>query len=470
MKRREEEFRVIEALRSELRRGRMDRRQFLTRVMATGFGLAGISAALAACGGGAAPAQQASSSGGAAESSGRALTPTYYDWIPTNHPGVRDVTYSGELNFQIAPVEGFGIERFVTESKAGESTWDIYVGMTPFVEMTQLIEADVIEPWDPYIPKDVLDDLIPSIRDECTINGKLYSWPFLLDVISMGYNSELTDKAGVPDTPPGTWAEYLDRAQQVVDSGAALYGATFDAHGWRSVAPFTHSLTSDVYTSEGRFDFNHDAVVEALLLMEKIMKVSHPDILLEGASDGGVNGTPDEVTFAARKVAYYTKYQNAPLRFAANWPDPDKLRLGALPKFEGGEGSTVFWTTGCGLFKHGKNKEAAADYLKNLTSDPQIWQDSIGGTETGHAGHLPPYQSIYADWNSNRPDWLLPFVGLIRDQLDVAKAITNHLVGLSQFQIGKPHWEEYLTGEESDPKVALKNTWDAVTAELEKSG
>jgi multiple sugar transport system substrate-binding protein len=57
------------------------------------------------------------------------------------------------------------------------------VGQTPFVEMTAMIEADVIEPWDNYIPKDVLDDLIPSIRDECTINGKLYGWPFLFDVV-----------------------------------------------------------------------------------------------------------------------------------------------------------------------------------------------------------------------------------------------------------------------------------------------
>ena len=52
--------------------------------------------------------------------------------------------------------------------------------MTPFVEMSALIEADVIVPWDDFIPQEVLDDMIPSIREECTIDGKLYSWPFLL--------------------------------------------------------------------------------------------------------------------------------------------------------------------------------------------------------------------------------------------------------------------------------------------------
>ena len=90
------------------------------------------------------------------------------------------------INYQIAPVEGFGIERFVAEAKNKQSTWDVYVGQTPFVEMSAMVKADVIEPWDNYIPKDVLDDIIPSIREECTINGKLYGWPFLLDVIGDG--------------------------------------------------------------------------------------------------------------------------------------------------------------------------------------------------------------------------------------------------------------------------------------------
>jgi multiple sugar transport system substrate-binding protein len=372
------------------------------------------------------------------------------------------------INYQIAPVQGFGIERFVAESKNKDSTWDVYVGQTPFVEMTSLIEADVIEPWDDYIPKDVLDDLIPSIRDECTVNGKLYSWPFFLDVIGMSWHSGVVAKAGLDDSPPATWAQYLANSKQVVESGAAPFGATFDAHGWRCVAPMAHSMSSDVYTPEGLFDFTHDASIEALMLMKQIMEVSNPDILLEGSSDAGVNGTPDELAFAAQRVGYYTKYFNAPLRMAQYWDNPKDLHMGALPKFGNGEGSTVFWTTGCALFKHGKNKEKAAEYIKALTYDRQIWQDSVAGTATGHPGQLPPYQSIYAEWEANTPDWMLPFVALVRGQLNQARAIDNHLFGLSQFQIGKPLWEKYLTGEVSDPKVAMQNVVDAVKAEMDR--
>jgi multiple sugar transport system substrate-binding protein len=61
-----------------------------------------------------------------------------------------------------------------------------------------------------------------------------------------------------------------------------------------------------------------------------------------------------------------------------------------------------------------------------------------------------------------------PFVELVRGQLDRAKAITNHLFGLQQFVIGKPIWEAYLTGAESDPRVALANVHEAVQAEMKR--
>ncbi len=465
MSRREEEILVNNALLKQLQRGMINRRQFMTRAMMAGLALSGVSACMPAPG--AAPAAPAVS-GGAAATAERPLTPSFYQWIVDLHPSIPTVNEQfPELNFQIAPVEGFGIERFVAEAKNQESTWDVYVGMTPFVEMTALIEADVIVPWDDVIPADVINDLIPSIRDECTVDGKLYSWPFLLDVIGQGWNSEITDKAGITNVP-GTWDEYLTNSKQVMDSGAALYGCTFDSHGWRSLVPYTHSLSTDVYTDEGLFNFTSEPAIAALQLMKEMMALSSPDILLEGTTDAGVNGTPDEVAFAAQKVAYYTKYFNAPLRMAANWPDPTKLKMAALPKFIDGEGATVFWTTGSCLFKHGKNREKAAEYVKSLTYDSQIWQDSIAGTPTAHPGQLPPYKSIYAEWDASKPEWMPDFVGLVRSQLDSAKAITNHKFGLSQFNIGKPYWEKFLKGEVTDPMVAMQEVMDAVKAEMEK--
>ena len=452
----EQEYALLQERLRQLQRGKIDRRDFLLRSLVAGLGLAGVGTV----------AKTGIRSALAAD---RPLTPTFYQWIQDLHPGIPEVNkkFPG-INYQIAPVEGFGIERFVAEAKNKQSTWDVYVGQTPFVEMSALIKAGVIEPWDNYIPKEVMDDIIPSIRAECTVDGKLYSWPFLLDVAGLAWHSGLTTKAGLPDKPVATWDEYLTSAKKVVDSGAGAFGATFDAHGWRSLAPMAHSMSSNVYTSEGLFDFTSEPSIEALKLMKKIMALANPDILLEGATDGGVNGTPDEVAFGAQHVGYYTKYFNAPLRMSQYWDDPKLLHMGPLPKFTNGEGSTVFWTTGCALFKYGQNKEKAAEYIKALTYDRQIWKDSIVGTKSGHPGQLPPYKSIYAEWDAKKPDWMPEFVGLVRGQLDRAKAINNNLFGLNQFVIGKPIWETYLKGTEPDPKVALQKVVDAVHAEMKR--
>lgn len=296
------------------------------------------------------------------------------------------------------------------------------------------------------------------------VDGKFYSWPFFMDIIVQAYNSDITTKAGLPDKAPADWDEYLANAKVVVDKGAAKYGATFDAHGWRSLAPITHSISTDVYYMlEGDksglplFDFTNPAALQALEIMKKMLDLSSANALQPGATDGGVNSTPDEVAFAAQSVAYYIKYQNAPLRMAATWSNPAALRIGALPKAKGGAGSTVFWDTGAVLFKYGKNKEKAAEYMKALTYNEALWKDGIGGTPGIHPGQLPPYKSLYEKWNKEKPEWYTSqaWVATVFDQLPLAKAIPNNPFGLNQFVLGQPEWEKYLKGEVSDPMVAM---------------
>jgi hypothetical protein len=112
--------------------------------------------------------------------------------------------------------------------------------------------------------------------------------------------------------------EFLARAKKIVDSETAPWGTTFDAHGWRSLAPITHSVSVEIYTPEGLFDFTSDPAIEALKLMKQITALSNPDILLKGVSDAGVNTTTDEATFAARCVGLYFTYFSASLLIAAS--------------------------------------------------------------------------------------------------------------------------------------------------------
>jgi multiple sugar transport system substrate-binding protein len=441
----------------------LSRRDLFARTAVAALAAPGASALLAAC------------SGGGGERATRPLTPTFYQWIIDLHPAIEETVNpqfeesGGELEFQIAPVQGFGIERFVAEAKKKTSTWDVYVGMTPFIEMTPLSEAGVIVPWDDYIPQAILDDIIPSIRSEGTLGGKQWNWPFLLDIIIQGWNSDIVAKADLdPAKGPKTWDEYIANARKVVASKAAPFGCTFDAHGWRSLAPITHSMSTDCYTEEGLFDFTADAAVAALEVMKQMKELANPNVLDPGQADAGVNDTPDEGAVGKRQVGYYVKYQNAHLRMAGVWRDPDALRLAALPTFPEGEGATVFWTTGATLFRYGREKDAAARYLDLLTHSEAVWRRSIGATRNP-AGQLPAYDSLYEEWKSNPPPWLKDWALLVVDQLRVSKAIQPSKFGVTQFLVGQPLWEKYLKGEESNPRKALAQAKDAVAAEVKKA-
>ncbi len=446
--------------------GRSSRRNVIRRATALGISAPAI-ASLA----------QAAHIASVSASTEGTLSLTFYDWIINLHPAISqvndDFNETFPLDAEVAPTQGFGIERFVQEAREEESTWDMYIGATPFLEMIQLAESGAIEPWDPYLPEGFLDNLPDAIRAEGTYNGNFYVWPFLLDLTLQSWNGELVEQAGLdPTVAPANWDEFIGNARTVQETGAAPFGLTFDFHAWRSLIPITHSINTDVYDENGLFMWNSDAAVQALEIMKEMMELANPDVLNEGTADAGVNQTPDEQAFASRQVGYYIKYQNAPLRLAGTWPDPSRLGMAPLPVQEGGAGGTVFWDTGSVLFTYGANKQPAADYLAALTTDPRIWEESIAGNlEEGvtPSGHLPVLQSLWEEYYQDPPEWLEanPWAFSVWEQLPKARAIPPTILSVTQFNIAAPFYSSYLSGETSDARQALTAAQDAVMTEFE---
>ena len=376
----------------------------------------------------------------------RPLAPIAANWVLALHPAIDRVSAGVALPSRAS---GDPVDDFVREARSGMSTWDTYIGMTPWVEMARLVEESVIEPWDEFIPERVRRNILPKIRAEATLNGHLWSWPFLVDVIVQGSNGELVERAGLdPTRAPASWDDYIGNARKVVEAGVAPYGCTFDPSGWRSLVPIAHSLGTDLYTDDGLFHFTHPATVEALEVMRRMVELSHPDVL-----DSDAVLLLDEAAFAAQTVAYSIKYQNAQVQLASGWTDPTRLQLAGLPA-NGGRGGTVFWTVGLALLRYGRHKHASAEYAAKLTHDERVWRSSLGtGFDT--AGQLPAFKSL-PPWSSSPPTWkIAPWVPAVADALSTASAIRPHPLGAQQFAAARPYWEDYLRGSERSPRRAL---------------
>jgi multiple sugar transport system substrate-binding protein len=442
--------------------GRIDRRTLMSRAAALG-----ISGTVAA-----ALAQEAAFPRTALASEDGKPSSTFYSWMIDLHPGILVDGEEQGVTVQTAPTENFGFDRFIAEANQKNSTWDSYGGVTPFLEMIALVETGTIEPWDPYLPEGLLDDFAPSTRAEGTYNDQFYVWPLLLDICVQAWNADLVEKAGLdPETAPKTWDEFIENSRKVQESGVAPYGLIFDNRDWRSLIPVTHSISTDVYTPDGLFRYDSEATIQALEIMKRMMELTSADVLAPGSVDATV--LADEAVFQSQQAAYYFKYQNAPLRNAAQWPDPSKLRLAKLPAPEGGVGGTVFWDTGAVLFKFGKNKEKAADFFNVLSTDDRIWQNSVvGNPDEGifPAGQLPVLQSVWTKWEESPPDWLTanPWAKEIYDSLASASAIAPSILAIKQFDTARPEWHKYLSGEAPDAKTALTAAMDAVRAEFKR--
>ena len=398
--------------------------------------------------------------GGCRDEVARPLTPIFQNWIVTLHPEIErsvdeDFRSTTGLAPVIAPAGGVDVGDILREAERETSSWDVYIGMTPWVEMARLVDKGAIEPWDAFLPADVARDILPGPRAEGTSHSRLYSWPFLVDVVVQGWNGELVERAGLdPTRRPATWDEYLAAARTVVRSGVAPFGCTFDPRGWRSLAPIAYSLGNGLTTSDGLFDFVHPASVEALELMRRMTELANPDVLEPEAVLASIS--PDEAAFAAQTVAYYVKYSNAHVRFASAWPDPARLEVAALPA----SGGSVYWTTGIVLLRHGRRKREAAAYAQALTYDERIWRRSLG-TGRDAAGQLPAFRTL-PGWSSPAQPWLAPWVSEVAAAMRTARPIHPHALGEEQFKVARPYWEDYLRGNTSSPRRALVGAMAAV--------
>ena len=131
-------------------------------------------------------------------------TATFYDWELNLHPGIYDVGDAAGVTVEVAPTENFGNDRFIAEANDQSSTWDMYGGVTPFLEMLQLVETGTIEPWDAYVTDETRATSSRPPSTEGTVDGSWYVWPLLLDICVQASNAGILEKAGIdPDSRSG---------------------------------------------------------------------------------------------------------------------------------------------------------------------------------------------------------------------------------------------------------------------------
>jgi len=228
-----------------------------------------------------------------------------------------------------------------------------------------IIKAGQVEPLDDYLAKSTIiskDDIIPSLLNAFSFDGKAYGIPKDFNSLALVYNKDLFDIAYIQyPNENDTWDDLENKLAKVVEAfdgevaGLALapefarFGAFAYATGWE---PFV----------DGKTNLMDPAFKEAFKwytgLKEKGLGVMPADI---GQGWGGGALSTEKVA-AALEGAWILGF----LRDEA-----PNLRYGAtlLPKNPGtGQPGNFIYTVAWGINANSKNKDAAFEVMEALTS------------------------------------------------------------------------------------------------------
>ncbi len=284
----------------------------------------------------------------------------------------------------------------------------------------------------------------------------------------------IVEKAGLdPAGAPTTWDELIANAKTVMDRGAAPFGVVLRLPRLALTDP-DHALHQHRCLRAGN---------RSLHVEQRCCGAGAGD---HEADDGageprraerrhhrrGVDRTPDDDGLPAAAVRYYIKYQNAPMRFAATWPDPTKLRWRPCRcrKAARAARSSGIPARCCSRTARTSNRRRTT--MTALTTDQRIWQESVAGNPEKASR---PWASCRSATRSGKstgpapPEWLTgQSVGQRRSGISLpnASAIAPTQARHHPVQRGRPFYSAYLSGERTDAKTALTEAYDAVKAEV----
>jgi len=340
--------------------------------------------------------------------------------------------------------------KFLLEAKEKRSTFDAWFGITPFIDVNKLVEGDVLEPWDAYIPADIKSDIFPSNLQEGSYQGKLYSWPQITSVVGLNYRPSLLKAAGY-DKPPATWDEMLKIAQDVDAKEKPVRGLVMDLRVWRSFIPLAVSLGGDsAFGKDGYPNWDDPSNTAALDLMARLGKSAPPDIF---------TATGDTDVFKTGQAAMMIKYVDAGITAAKAFGMND-YAFAPLPAAQtGGKNRTVQWGTGFALFKYAKHKKEVADFISYLVKNDAYQNGWL------NSGEPVVLQSWYTKLGDKAPAWLAANSEMLKDASFIPPT-TNFLDMATAM---KP-WVEKVVKGEATSKEALQGSKNDFDAALKRGG
>jgi len=247
------------------------------------------------------------------------------------------------------------------------------------------------------------DDFWPAASQTATVNGKVIGFPAIIDNLSVIYNKDLFDAAGL-DYPSAdwTWDDFRTTAAALRDESKGIYGVNYPVTGdedtvWR-FWPFLWQAGGEVLSDDGTSaTFNSQSGIDALTLWQQM-----------AVTDGSVYLDPtDEKAEPLFTSGHLAMFVSGPWEVPVleenhmNWGDQ------VLPSYDGTTHETVSGPDIWAVFDNGEARvQASVDFLTWFSEPAQQleWMTAAGSLpirasieqDPGYQKYLDTYPGIQA--------------------------------------------------------------------------
>jgi ABC-type glycerol-3-phosphate transport system substrate-binding protein len=296
------------------------------------------------------------------------------------------------------------LSKLQLEAARQTATYDFITAAAAFLDVATAGKLGVIEPIDAYLSKKVKDDMLPSIRQEMLMDGKMYAFPMVTDIVGFIYRPSYLQKGGYAKAP-ATWDELLTYCKKLaqVFAGQEMWPLGFDWYWrpWGGYIPILQSYTDKPF-QDGKTDTWSPAAKKTL----ELMKAYYPYMPPSAAGNLAASQA-----FQAGAVAMEVYWQPQMLRAIQAGQPEDDIKMVSTPK--GTRGGTVFWSTGYMLTKYGLDKQACVDFFSEALRGETFYRGAVANWK------LLPFNSAY----TMVKDDLLPFFPDLISRLETGEAV-----------------------------------------------
>lgn len=265
-------------------------------------------------------------------------------------------------------------------------------------------EASLVD-LKPYLSEELVNKIPASVWkmvDPGDMGDGLYYVPSSVDTMSLYYNKDVFEAAGLdPEAPPTTWEELLNCAKTIYEKtgkpGIGVPAITGSEVLEEFVGVFINQATeADVLGVDSYAQFDNDAGMEALTYLEELFKYAQ-----ESPTEYGRGELRPLVRDG--EIGMILDGPWAVPTFTAVWGDnftvDGRVGVAAMPQKEAGK--TITWAgTNGWIATRDETAEASAKLIEWLMSDENLKAHHIAyGSSPLYSSEAESEEFKYAHWN-----------------------------------------------------------------------